>query len=159
LEEVSEVYKRQAPPQRVTVGPRVSVPKVRTWRSPVPGVSISVPPARRRAAPKVALPHVTVYRDAVCTSRVVVGDCSRKRSREAHRLPSRSVPTAMPARPSPTPTVVRVPPPSQMPVARSRAQQIASPGRRKNPMTSVLVTVVIVTAITSTTAVAFRSRR
>jgi hypothetical protein len=36
---------------------------------------------------------------------------------------------------------------------------LASPDRRKNPMTSVLLTVVLVTAITSTTAVAFRSRR
>ncbi|WP_345571269.1 hypothetical protein [Nonomuraea rosea] len=146
-----------APPKGVTVGPRVSVPKVRTWRSPVPRVSISVPPARRRAKPKVTLPHVTVYQDAVCTGRVVVGECPRKQPREAPR----PAPRATPMRLQPAPAVVPVPLPSPdpTPTARSHVKRFASPGRRKNPMTSVLLTVVLVTAITSTTAVAFRSRR
>ncbi|TLF61989.1 hypothetical protein FE391_30715, partial [Nonomuraea sp. KC401] len=36
---------------------------------------------------------------------------------------------------------------------------VTLPGRRGNPLGGVLLTVVLVTAITSTTAVAFRSRR
>ncbi|MFG1705723.1 hypothetical protein ACFLIM_21250 [Nonomuraea sp. M3C6] len=136
-----------APPKGVTVGPRVSVPRVKTWRKPVPGVSISVPPAKRRAAPEVTLPQVTVYRDAVCTGRVVVGECPRRRPHTAPRLPA---PRATPFRtPTPTPTVT----------PRSHVKRLAAPPRRKNPMTTVLLTVVLVTAIASTTAVAFGSRR
>ncbi|MEV1178687.1 hypothetical protein [Nonomuraea sp. NPDC049784] len=138
-----------APPKGVTVGPTVSVPRVRTWRSPAPGVSISMPPGKRRAAPAVTLPHVTVYRDGVCTSRVQVGECPRKVPRPVRR-------------PVPWMAPVLMPTPTSTPKATPRAhfqRAAAAPTRRKSPMTTVLVMAVLVSAITSTTAVAFRSRR
>ncbi|MEO3868044.1 hypothetical protein ABGB18_04350 [Nonomuraea sp. B12E4] len=143
-----------APPKGVTVGPRVSVPRVKTWREPVPRVSISVPPSARRHAPKVRLPRVTVYRDAVCMGQVVVGECPRKRPRRA--APGLPGPRVTPFRiptPTPSPTPTRVVP------ARSHVMAPAAWGRRRNPLATVLLTVVVVTAISSTTAVAFRARR
>ncbi|MEO3801754.1 hypothetical protein [Nonomuraea sp. B1E8] len=144
------------PPKGVTARPgRVTVPKVSARRRPVPRVSISVPPRQRRAAPQVALPRVTVYRDGLCTGGVRVGECPRGRVRVAPRpVPQAGpvrVPTLTPA-PSPTPT------PSVSGWAGAR-RPLPPPGRRDNPLGGVLLTVVLVTAITSTTAVAFRSRR
>ncbi|KAB8194461.1 hypothetical protein FH608_014650 [Nonomuraea phyllanthi] len=142
-----------APPKNVTVGPRVSVPRVRTWRSPSPHVSIKVRGGKRPAKPAITLPHVTVYRGGVCTGGVQVGECPRKRPHRAHRPP-----------PPPRATPVRIPTPSPTPSPKatpgSRFQRaMAEPARRKSPMATVLVMAVVVTAITSTTAVAFRSRR
>ncbi|MEQ4724509.1 hypothetical protein [Nonomuraea sp. B19D2] len=142
-----------APPKGVTVGPTVSVPRVRAWRSPVPGVSISVPPRERGAAPAVTLPRVTIYPDGVCTGRVQVGECPRKGPRRLRR----PVPWVTPVHvPSPAPT------PAPTPKATPRApfrRAGAGPSRRQSPLTTVLVMAVLVSAITSTTAVAFRSRR
>ncbi|MEU1393767.1 MULTISPECIES: hypothetical protein [unclassified Nonomuraea] len=72
----------------------------------------------------------------------------------------------------PTPRPVRVAPPVRVPVqevrptpkptpavmVRKRIKQVQAPPRRKNPLGTVLVMVVLVTAIASTTAVAFRVR-
>ncbi|UBU17608.1 hypothetical protein [Nonomuraea gerenzanensis] len=150
--------RRPAPPQRVTVGPTVKVPRVSTRRSPDPEVSISMPRAKRRAAPEVTVPQVTVFPDGVCAGGVVLGDCPRDRPRPVPRVVA---PPVVPVRvlpspsPSPSPTPVVTPTPS----SRPRVQRAEPPGRRRNPLNSVMLTVVLVTAITSTTAVAFRARR
>ncbi|MEV4110209.1 hypothetical protein [Nonomuraea sp. NPDC049695] len=142
-----------APPKGVTVGPTVSVPRVRTWRKPVPGVSISMPPGRR-AVPKVTVPGVTIYLGGVCTGRVQVGECPRKVPHQVPHQVRRPVPWTTPVR-APTP----VPTPKVTPRAPLRRQVAASPSRRRSPISTVLVMTVLVSAITSTTAVAFRSRR
>ncbi|MEW1846782.1 hypothetical protein AB0392_53280 [Nonomuraea angiospora] len=145
-----------APPKNVTVGPTVKVPRVRTRRSPGPKVSISVPPRKRWAPPAVVLPHVTVYRDGVCTADVQVGECPRKRAGRVR--PSAPWTAPMPV-PVPTPTPKKTPKPKAI-VPLTRYQRAAAgPSRRKSPLNTVLVMTVVVSAITSTTAVAFRSRR
>ncbi|MGW0203170.1 hypothetical protein [Nonomuraea sp. NPDC003201] len=143
-----------APPKNVTVGPTVTVPRVRTRRSPRPKVSISVPPRKRWAPPAVVLPHVTVYRDGVCTADVQVGECPRRRAGRVRP----SAPWAAPV-PVPTPTPTKTPKPkAAVPLTRFQRAS-AGPSRRKSPLNTVLVMTVVVSAITSTTAVAFRSRR
>ncbi|MEV0235405.1 hypothetical protein [Nonomuraea sp. NPDC050786] len=142
-----------APPKGVTVGPTVSVPRVRTWRKPVPGVSISMPPGRRRAAPAVTVPHVTIYPGGVCAGRVQVGECSRRVPHQVRRPVPRTTPVRAPA-PVPTPKVT----PRVTPRAPVR-QVAAAPSRRRSPIATVLVMTVLVSAITATTAVAFRARR
>ncbi|MET9244826.1 hypothetical protein [Nonomuraea sp. NPDC003709] len=144
-----------APPKNVTVGPTVTVPRVRTRRSPRPKVSISVPPRKRWAPPAVVLPHVTVYRDGVCTAEVHVGECPRRRAGRVRP----SAPWAAPV-PVPTPTPTKTTPKPKAAVPLTRYQRAAAgPSRRKSPLNTVLVMTVVVSAITSTTAVAFRSRR
>ncbi|MFC5829842.1 hypothetical protein [Nonomuraea insulae] len=67
--------------------------------------------------------------------------------------------TALVSPPPPSPTPAPTPTPSRTPSARAHVERAEPPQRRRNPMNTVLVSVVLVTAITSTTAVAFRSRR
>ncbi|TMR89260.1 hypothetical protein [Nonomuraea basaltis] len=142
-----------AAPRKVSVDG--SVPGVSVWRLPVPGVSISVRQGKRRPVPKVTVPGMTIYQGSVCGDRVQVGECPRRRPREIPRpVPGRAVPVRVPAptlTPTPTPTSKVTPP--------IRAEQAAPPVRRKNPLATVLVMVVLVSAIASTTAVAFGSRR
>ncbi|MFI6737523.1 hypothetical protein ACIBI9_31755 [Nonomuraea sp. NPDC050451] len=143
-----------APPKNVTVGPTVTVPRVRTRRWPRPKVSISVPPRKRWAPPAVVLPDVTVYRDGVCTAEVQVGECPRRRAGRVRP----SAPWVAPV-PVPTPTPKKTPKPkATVPLTRYQHAE-AGPSRRKSPLNTVLVMTVVVSAITSTTAVAFRSRR
>ncbi|WP_143021989.1 hypothetical protein [Nonomuraea maritima] len=141
---------RPAPPKRVTVGPTVKVPKVSVRRTPGPRVSIAVPGGNRRADPAVTVPHVTIYPGGVCAekarSEVQIGECPRGRRRVA-------VPLVGPVQP---PTVT--PTPKKTPVAHDRLVLPAQQKRRPNPLGTVLLTVVVVTAISSTTAVAFRAR-
>lgn len=143
---------RPAPPKRVTVGPTVKVPKVSVRRTPGPRVSIAVPGGNRRADPAVTLPHVTIYPGGVCAakarSEVQIGECPRAR----RRVPV-PVPLVGPVQP---PTVT--PTPKKTPLAYNRPVLFEKQRRRPNPLGSVLLTVVVVTAITSTTAVAFRAR-
>ncbi|MEV5890448.1 hypothetical protein [Nonomuraea fuscirosea] len=146
------------PPKGVTVGPTVKVPRVSVRRAPRPEVSISIPNANRRARPKITLPQVTIYPDGVCSGAVAVGECPRRRSRAEARKVVPPAPPASPVRP------VRVPPPpdatpTSTPSARSHVKRLEPPARRGNPLNTVLLTVVLVTAITSTTAVAFRRTR
>ncbi|WP_188193354.1 hypothetical protein [Nonomuraea sp. SYSU D8015] len=135
------------------VSPDGSVPGVRVWRSPVPGVSIAGRPGKRRPVPKVTVPGMTIFRDAVCGIRVQVGRCPRGKARlSPWPVSPVRVPSPSPS-PSPTPT------PSPKATPRVHAKEVAPPPRRKNPLATVLVMVVLVTAIASTTAVAFGSRR
>lgn len=146
-----------APPEGVTVGPRVKVPRVMVQRSPRPRVSISMPPGKRRAAPEVTVPQVTVYPDGVCVGGVRVGPCPRRKARlkRPEAPPVVPVTALVPPPPIPAPT----PTPSRTPSARAHVERVEPPQRRRNPMNTVLLSVVLVTAITSTTAVAFRARR
>ncbi|TMR04984.1 hypothetical protein ETD86_53345 [Nonomuraea turkmeniaca] len=133
-----------------------SVPGVKVWRSPVPGVSIAGRrPGKRRPVPKVTVPGMTIYQDAVCGERVQVGECPRDRPRVQPRpVAQRATPVRVPS-PSPSPK----PTPSPTATSRVRIKQVMLPPRRDNPLGTVLVMVVLVSAIASTTAVAFRSRR
>lgn len=153
-----------APPKGVTVGPTVKVPRVSVRRAPRPKVSISIPNVNRRARPKITLPQVTIYPDGVCSGAgagaVAVGECPRRRSRAEARKVVPPAPPASPVRPvrvspppDPTPT------PTATPSTRSHVKRLEPPARRGNPLNTVLLTVVLVTAITSTTAVAFRRTR
>ncbi|MEV0389264.1 hypothetical protein [Nonomuraea sp. NPDC050643] len=149
------------PPKGVTVGPRVRVPRVSVQSSPVPRVSIAMPKRKRRATPKVTVPHVTVYPDGVCTGEVQVGECPRRAPRTVHRAVPPAGPVLVPApapapAPSPEPTPEE---PTPKATVRGQAKRLEPRPRRRNPMTSVALTVVLVTAITSTTAVAFKARR
>jgi hypothetical protein len=147
-----------APPKGVTVGPTVKVPRVSVRRAPRPKVSISIPNVNRRARPKITLPQVTIYPDGVCSGAVAVGECPRRRSRAEARKVVPPAPPASPVRPvrvSPPPD----PTPTATPSTRSHVKRLEPPARRGNPLNTVLLTVVLVTAITSTTAVAFRRTR
>ncbi|WP_378788245.1 hypothetical protein ACFMQL_30605 [Nonomuraea fastidiosa] len=145
-----------APPKRVTVGPKVRVPRVWVQSSPRPRVSISMPRAKRNAAPQVTVPQVTVYPDGLCAGDVHLGECPRGRPGPVPRaVPAPPAPVRVPA---PAPTRTPTPTPSPTPSARSHALQIKPAERRPNPLGTVLLTVALVTAITSTTAVAFRAR-
>ncbi|MET8866810.1 hypothetical protein ABZW11_28035 [Nonomuraea sp. NPDC004580] len=146
-----------APPKRVRVGRDVRVPRVWVQSSPRPRVSIAMPDAKRHAAPKVTVPHVTVYPDGLCAGDVQLGECPRGRPRQVQR----GVPPLVPAEVvlPPTPTLTPTPTPSPTPSARSHVIRAEPAERRRNPLSTVLLTVVLVTAITSTTAVAFRARR
>ncbi|MEV4568886.1 hypothetical protein AB0K12_34375 [Nonomuraea sp. NPDC049419] len=146
-----------APPKRVRVGRDVRVPRVWVQSSPRPRVSIAMPDAKRHAAPKVTVPQVTVYPDGLCAGDVQLGECPRGRPRQVQR----GVPPLVPAEVvlPPTPTLTPTPTPSPTPSSRSRVIRAEPAERRRNPLSSVLLTVVLVTAITSTTAVAFRARR
>ncbi|MET7333200.1 hypothetical protein [Nonomuraea sp. NPDC005650] len=144
------------PPKGVTVGPTVSVPRVRTRRSPRPKVSISVPPRKGPGPPAIVLPHVTVYRDGVCTGEVHVGQCPRRKAVRVRPPAPWTPPVRVPApekKPKKTPE-----PKAAVPMSRYQ-RAVAAPARRKSPIGTVLVMTVLVSAITSTTAVAFRSRR
>ncbi|GAA1693813.1 hypothetical protein GCM10009733_107040 [Nonomuraea maheshkhaliensis] len=142
------------PPKGVTVGPTVKVPRVSVRRAPRPKVSISIPNVNRRAAPEITLPHVTIYPDGVCSGAVEVGECPRRRSRAEARE------VVPPAPPASLVEPVRVPPPpTPTPSARSHVKRLEPPARRGNPLNTVLLTVALVTAISSTTAVAFRRTR
>ncbi|WP_220448298.1 hypothetical protein, partial [Nonomuraea diastatica] len=86
---------------------------------------------------------------------VRVGQCPRGRARVAPRPVPRARPVRVPSlTPAPSPSPTR----SASGWAGAR-RPLPPPGRRDNPLGGVLLTVVLVTAITSTTAVAFRSRR
>ncbi|MFC7108345.1 hypothetical protein ACFQQB_52805 [Nonomuraea rubra] len=127
-----------------------------TRRSPDPKVSISMPRGKRRAAPEVTVPQVTVFPDGVCAGGVVLGECPRGRPQAAPRAVAPPVvPVLVQPPPSPTP----IPTPTPTPSSRRHVRQAEPPERRRNPMNTVLLTVVLVTAITATTAVAFRARR
>jgi hypothetical protein len=130
-----------------------SVPGVSVWRSPVPGVSIAGRPGKR-PVPKVTVPGMTIYEDAVCGQRVQVGRCPQRIPRQA---PRHSAPARKAARAPATPALT--PPPSPIVTPRLQARKPEPPARRRNPLGTVLVMVVLVTAITSTTAVAFGARR
>ncbi|MFI7127165.1 hypothetical protein ACIBQ1_15825 [Nonomuraea sp. NPDC050153] len=145
-----------APPKGVTVGPTVSVPRVRTRRSPRPKVSISVPPRKGPGPPAIVLPHVTVYRDGVCMREVQVGQCPRRRAGRVRPPAPWTAPVRVPA-PKKTPKK-KPEPKATVPLTRYQRAE-AGPARRKSPLNTVLVMTVVVSAITSTTAVAFRSRR
>ncbi|MFC4007231.1 hypothetical protein ACFOY2_08365 [Nonomuraea purpurea] len=146
-----------APPKGVTARRgKATVPRVVTERSPSPKVSISMPAARRPALPKVTLPHVTVYRDGLCAGGVTVGECPRTRPRAPQR--AQPAPVILPTpevslSPTPTPT------PTLTPSIRSHVKRAMPPARRENPLGTLLVMVVVVTAIASTAAVAFGARR
>ncbi|MEU6711983.1 hypothetical protein ABZ897_10960 [Nonomuraea sp. NPDC046802] len=146
-----------APPKGVTARRgKATVPRVVTERSPSPRVSISMPHARRPALPKVTLPHVTVYRDGLCAGGVTVGECPRTRPRTPQRAQPAPVILPTPAlSPSPTPT----PTPTPTPSLRAHVKRAMPPARRENPLGTLLVMVVVVTAIASTAAVAFGARR
>ncbi|HEX4818366.1 MAG TPA: hypothetical protein VFV66_36980 [Nonomuraea sp.] len=156
-----------APPRNVSTDG--SVPGVSVWRSPVPGVSIKGRPGKRRPVPEVTVPGMTIYPGAVCGGRVTVGECPRERPRPRPTLEPRPKPRrAQPARlptltPAPVPVPARTPPPTPAPTPKAtppaRAEQEAPPTRRKNPLGTVLMMVVLVTTIAFTTAVAFRARR
>ncbi|MGP3959704.1 hypothetical protein ACTWPT_27205 [Nonomuraea sp. 3N208] len=143
------------PPRKVSSDG--SVPGVKVWRSPVPGVSIAGRrPGKRRPVPKVAVPGMTIYQDAVCGKRVQVGECPWDRPRATPRPAPRRV-TSMRA-PSPSPTPTPTPTPTTA-TSRARIKQVVLPPRRTDPLGTVLVMVVLVSVIASTTAVAFGTRR
>ncbi|MGI5291305.1 hypothetical protein ACQEVF_49470 [Nonomuraea polychroma] len=143
-----------APPRKISMDG--SVPGVKVWRSPVPGVSIAGRrPGKRRPVPKVAVPGMTIYPGAVCGERVRVGECPRPRA--APRPDPRRM-TAVRV-PSPSPTATATPPPTPTATSRVRVKQVLPPPRRTNPLGNVLVMVVLVSVIASTTAVAFGTRR
>jgi hypothetical protein len=139
-------------PKKVSVDG--SVPGVSVWRSPVPGVSIAGRPGKRRPVPKVTVPGMTIFPGSVCGERVQVGECPpRDKALSVPRpVPQRATPVRVPSPfPTPTPTPEVTPP--------VQAKQVAPPSRRKSPLGTVLVMVVLVTTIASTTTVAFRARR
>ncbi|MGN9841941.1 hypothetical protein ACTMTI_27820 [Nonomuraea sp. H19] len=140
------------PPRKVPVDRGGSVPGVKVWRSPDPGVSISArPTGKRRPAPKVAVPGMTIYEGAVCGERVQIGQCPRG---VPHLAPRRAAPVPAPApTPSPTPT------PTPTVTSRVHSKPVAPAPRRAHPLKTLLVMVVLVTAIAGTTAVAFGARR
>ncbi|YCK38836.1 hypothetical protein ACNF49_33770 [Actinomadura sp. ATCC 39365] len=154
--------------------PRASVSMRPGGRAPRTGVPV----------PRVSIgpDSVCVYGPS---GSVEVGDCHVRPSPPPPPPPPRSSPrptprpTLTPAPPHtrrpvhrPTPRPVRVAPPVRVPVqevrptlkptptvaVRKRVKQVQAPPRRKNPLGTVLVMVVLVTAIASTTAVAFRVR-
>jgi hypothetical protein len=122
-------------------------------------VSIAMPDAKRHAAPKVTVPQVTVYPDGLCAGDVQLGECPRGRPRQVQRGMPPLVPAEVVLPPTPTLTPTPTPTPSPTPSSRSHVIRAEPAERRRNPLSSVLLTVVLVTAITSTTAVAFRARR
>ncbi|RVX40507.1 hypothetical protein EDD27_2918 [Nonomuraea polychroma] len=143
-----------APPRKVSMDG--SVPGVKVWRSPVPGVSIDGRrPGKRRPVPKVAVPGMTIYPGAVCGERVRVGECPRDRPRAAPRAEPRRMTAVRVPSPSPSPTST----PTPTATSRVRVKQVLPPPRRTNPLGNVLVMVVLVSVIASTTAVAFGTRR
>ncbi|MDP4506997.1 hypothetical protein [Nonomuraea turcica] len=144
-----------APPRKVSMDG--SVPGVKVWRSPVPGVSIAGRrPGTRRPVPKVKVPGMTIYAGAVCGERVQVGECPRRRPRAAPRPEPRRMTAVRVPSPSPTPPT---PTPTPTTTSQVRVRPVMPPPRRTGPLGTVLVIVVLVSVIASTTAVAFGARR
>ncbi|MGW4407637.1 hypothetical protein ACWEJ6_26685 [Nonomuraea sp. NPDC004702] len=168
--------------------PRVSVPGAQIWDDPEPRVSVSTRPGGRAPRTGAPVPRVSIGPGSVCvygpSGSVEVGDCHVRPSPPPSPPPRSSPrPTPRPTPPStpphtprpvhhPKPRPVRVAPPVRVPVQEvtptpkptptvamhKRVKQFQAPPRRKNPLGTVLVMVVLVTAIASTTAVAFRAR-
>ncbi|MEZ7131123.1 hypothetical protein ACBR40_37830 [Nonomuraea sp. AD125B] len=135
-----------------------SVAGVRVGQAPVPHVSIAGRPPGGRLIPKVTVPGMTIYPRAVCEGSVQVGQCSQRGTLPSTPRPP-GAPPVVPARASLPPTPTPEPTPSLTPPARVRQAAAPPQARRKNPLGSVLVMVVLVTTIASTTAVAFGARR
>ncbi|QYC41290.1 hypothetical protein Nocox_18405 [Nonomuraea coxensis DSM 45129] len=136
-----------------------SVPGVRVRRTPAPHVSIAGRRSGGNPVPQVTVPGMTIYPRAVCGRSVQVGECSRRRLPPSTPRPPGAPPVVpLRAEVAPTPAPARTPAPALSPPARVR-QAAAPPARRRNPLGSVLVMVVLVTTIASTTAVAFGARR
>ncbi|MEU8319056.1 hypothetical protein AB0C33_11855 [Nonomuraea sp. NPDC048881] len=168
--------------------PVVSVPGAQIWDAPEPHASVSTRPGGRAPRTGAPVPRVSIGPGSVCvygpSGSVEVGDCHVRPSPPPPPPPRSSPrPTPRPTPPStpphtprpvhhPTPRPVRVAPPVRVPVQEvtptpkptptvamhKRVKQLQAPPRRKNPLGTVLVMVVLVTAIASTTAVAFRAR-
>ncbi|MGW2222820.1 hypothetical protein ACWCSD_48170 [Nonomuraea sp. NPDC001684] len=166
-------------------GPVVSVPGAQIRDDPEPRASVSTRPGGRAPRTGAPVPRVSIGPGSVCvygpSGSVEVGDCHVRPSPPPPRSSPR--PTPRPTPPStpphtprpvhhPAPRPVRVAPPVRVPVQEvaptskptpavamhKRVKQFQAPPRRKNPLGTVLVMVVLVTAIASTTAVAFRAR-
>ncbi|MFI9591598.1 hypothetical protein [Nonomuraea sp. NPDC052265] len=163
--------------------PVVSVPGARIWDGPRPRASMPTRPGGRSPRTGAPVPHVSIGPDSVCVygpgGGVEVGDCHvrpspppppppppppRSSPRPVPPPTPRPVPrhTPRPVRaapvPVPVPEVTPTPTPTPTVAARRRIKQIQALPRRKNPLGTVLIMVVLVTAIASTTAVAFRAR-
>ncbi|MFI6179536.1 hypothetical protein ACIA8R_28625 [Nonomuraea sp. NPDC051191] len=168
--------------------PVVSVPGVRIGDGPRPRGAASTRSGGPAPTTGVSVPHVSIGPDSVCVygpgGGVEVGDCHVRPSPPPPPSPkpppppspsppprsSRPVPpstprpvprhTPRPVRmvPVPSPKVTPTPTPTPRVAARRRIAQIRAVPRRKNPLGTVLIMVVLVTAIASTTAVAFRVR-
>src|SRR5690606_15367796 len=146
---------RVAKPGKVrVVKPRVVKPRV---SKPKPSMGEGRVPGRPRPRPSASVPDVRVYEDAVCvdtpSSYIHIGRCrvtgprpraqgtpAPERARELQA--AEATPTPTPAKAEPTPK------------ARIVAERQAPP-ERPNPLGTVLLMVVLTTAIASTTAVAF----
>ncbi|MDA0634513.1 hypothetical protein OUY22_13895 [Nonomuraea sp. MCN248] len=131
----------------------------------LPGVSVGPGEVKgkRRPRPVVSVPDVRVYDDAVCVdpprAHVHVGRCGVRRqpgpvTTPAHENPRRAPLAATPATPAaaptPTPAEAEPSPTSRMIVAE---RPVTPP--RPSPLGTILLMVVLTTAIAAATAVAF----